>query len=218
MSTAIYIRVSTKEQNADTQQRVLDDYCSRHNIQAVTYRDEGYSGDTVSRPEFRRLRDDIRSGRVSHVLVFRLDRISRRTATGVAILHDWLDNDVRVTSVMENLDIDPSNHAVVDIVVPLLFGLAANEQRVRKQRQKVGIDRAKSEGKYKGRKNRFDRCEAVTSQEAQGAWTDAKRNCFDHEREQGDCLSVLKCVKKYSIKCSQAAWTLRLQVLRLALT
>ncbi len=53
---------------------------------------------------------------------------------------------------MEALDIDPSNHAVVDIVVPLLFGLAANEQRVRRDRQSAGIERAKSEGRYRGRK------------------------------------------------------------------
>ena len=46
----------------------------------------------------------------------------------------------------------PSNHAVVDIVVPLLFGLSAIEQRVRRQRQNAGIGRAKTEGKYRGRK------------------------------------------------------------------
>lgn len=86
------------------------------------------------------------------MLVFRLDRISRRTATGVSILHAWLDQGVRVTSVMESLDVDPANHAVVDIVVPLLFGLAANEQRVRRQRQQAGIDRARREGKYRGRR------------------------------------------------------------------
>ena len=39
---AIYVRVSTTEQNAETQQRILDDYCARQGIQAVTYRDEGH--------------------------------------------------------------------------------------------------------------------------------------------------------------------------------
>lgn len=146
------IRVSTTEQNAETQRQVLDEYCSRKGLSAAVYCDEGYSGDTVARPVFRRLRDDIRAGRVGHVLVFRLDRISRRTATGVSILHAWLDQGVRVTSVMESLDVDPANHAVVDIVVPLLFGLAANEQRVRRQRQQAGIDRARREGKYRGRR------------------------------------------------------------------
>lgn len=152
MATAIYLRVSTDEQNIATQEGVIREYCERHGIKATTYRDEGFSGDTVQRPGFRQLRDDIRKGRIDHVLVFRLDRISRRTATGVTILHGWLEAGVRITSVMEALDIDPSNHAVVDIVVPLLFGLAANEQRVRRQRQSAGIERAKREGKYRGRR------------------------------------------------------------------
>ena len=146
----IYLRVSTDEQNLETQRRVIQEWLK--NRPATYFEDEGYSGDTVNRPGFRKLREAVRDGLIKHVVVFRLDRISRRTATGVSILHAWLDQDIRVTSVMENLDIDPSNHAVVDIVVPLLFGLSANEQRVRRQRQRAGIDRAKSEGKYQGRK------------------------------------------------------------------
>lgn len=147
MNNAIYVRVSTDEQNLETQLRAIQDRFS-----GEIYSDEGFSGDTIQRPAMKRLRADIASGKITHVIVFRLDRISRRTATGISLLHNWLDSGVRITSVMENLDIDPSNHTVVDIVVPLLFGLAANEQRVRRQRQRAGIDRARSEDKYRGRK------------------------------------------------------------------
>lgn len=143
---AVYLRTSTEEQNLETQRGVIRDWLAGR--EARWFEDDGYSGDTINRPAFR----ELRQSKLSHVVVFRLDRISRKTATGVAILHRWLESDIRVTSVMESLDIDPSNHAVVDIVVPLLFGLAANEQRVRRQRQRAGIDRAKREGRYSGRK------------------------------------------------------------------
>ena len=41
------------------------------------FKDKGYSGKNTDRPEFQRLLDEIRKGKVRRVIVYKLDRISR---------------------------------------------------------------------------------------------------------------------------------------------
>lgn len=150
---AAYLRVSTDEQNLDTQRGVIQDWLAQHGMTANWYEDKGFSGDTVRRPAFSAMRKD--KG-METVVVFRLDRLSRKNHIGISLIHNWLEKGVRIVSVMDGIDLDPSDPnmqaTIVDIIVPLLFGLAQNEQRVRKQRQRAGIERAKREGKYTGRK------------------------------------------------------------------
>jgi DNA invertase Pin-like site-specific DNA recombinase len=169
-----YLRISTDEQNLDTQRGVIADWLTAKGLKAEWFEDKGYSGDTVRRPAFTAMRKE--KG-LETIVVFRLDRISRKTATGINLLHGWLKSGIRVVSVMEGIDLDPSDPemsgVIVDIIVPLLFGLAANEQRVRRQRQSKGIERAKREGKYTGRKPGATKVkrEDVQRYESRG-WTD----------------------------------------------
>ncbi len=41
------------------------------------YKDKGYSGKNIERPDFQRLLQDIRLGLIKRVIVYKLDRISR---------------------------------------------------------------------------------------------------------------------------------------------
>ena len=41
------------------------------------YSDNGYSGKNTDRPAFHQMMDDIRHGKISTVIVYKLDRISR---------------------------------------------------------------------------------------------------------------------------------------------
>lgn len=54
------------------------------------FKDKGYSGKNTDRPEFQRLLDEIRKGKVRRVIVYKLDRISRSVPgvrRGVCFLH-----------------------------------------------------------------------------------------------------------------------------------
>src|SRR5262245_4477036 len=106
MMIAAYTRVSTDEQNLETQSRVIREWLDARGLKAEWFEDEGFSGDTLERPGFRALRRRERELRC--LVVFRLDRISRQTARGVTLLHGWLERGVRVVSVMESVDLDPS--------------------------------------------------------------------------------------------------------------
>jgi len=154
---ALYARVSHEEQNLSTQKMVLSKWVEDNGRPRVKwYLDDGSSGDSLGgRPGLSGLRKESRSGLVDRVVVYKLDRLSRKAVHGLHLLHELIKNGVVIQSVMEGLVIDPVNDAsgtVVNIVAPLLLCLAQNEQYVRRQRVRSGVERAKAEGKYRGRK------------------------------------------------------------------
>jgi DNA invertase Pin-like site-specific DNA recombinase len=94
MTVAIYIRVSTQEQAKEgysipAQKERLIAYCVAQGwTNYKFYIDEGVSAKDTNRPELNRLLADAQSGKVNAVLVYRLDRFTRR----VKDLYNLLDN------------------------------------------------------------------------------------------------------------------------------
>ena len=88
LSTGIYVRVSTEEQAQEGfsvrgQTEKLKSYALLKDWDIYDiYADEGISGkNLVDRPEINRLIDDVESGKVNNVLVFKVDRLMH---TGLA--------------------------------------------------------------------------------------------------------------------------------------
>jgi len=144
---AAYIRVSTVSQNLDGQKKSIQDWLGGHGLKADFYEDKS-TGNNLDRPEFERLQKDIFNGKVSTVVCFKLDRLSRSLKDGVTVLTDWLEKGVRVVSVTQQLDF---SGATGKLIASVLFAVAEMEQETRKERQKAGIDVAKEKGVYKGR-------------------------------------------------------------------
>jgi hypothetical protein len=82
------------------------------------------------------------------VVVWKLDRISRRQREGVNLLADWCERGVRVVVITQQLDL---SGAVGRLVASVLFGLAEIEHEYRRERQAAGIAVAKQKGRYHGR-------------------------------------------------------------------
>ena len=80
MSTkvAIYVRVSTNDQDVAVQEKLCREYCERlgYDIFKV-YADTGVSGVKDSRPAFNDLLRDMRLMRFNTIMVTKLDRIGR---------------------------------------------------------------------------------------------------------------------------------------------
>ncbi len=103
MRVAIYIRVSTEDQaregySLEVQSEYLLDFAKRENWQvyfpdgsAKIYEDDGYSGYSLERPAFEALMNDARNKKFELILVYKLDRFSRRLKDILNIL-DELDN------------------------------------------------------------------------------------------------------------------------------
>lgn len=148
---ACYVRVSMASQHASNQWKEIDKWLGRNGIDAS--RIEAYedidSGAKIDREGFLRLQDDVEAGQIGTVVIWRLDRLSRSLVDGVHLLGQWLDRGVRLVSISQNLDFSGT---VGKMIASMLFGVAEMEREAMLARQRPGIERAKMEGKYKGRK------------------------------------------------------------------
>ncbi|MEM7811344.1 MAG: recombinase family protein [Planctomycetota bacterium] len=117
----------------------------------VTWYVDRESGANTDRPAFAALREAIFLGEVDTVVVWKLDRLSRKQREGIDLLADWCEQGVRVVSVTQQLDLDG---AIGRIVAGVLFGVAEMELEHTRERQAAGIAAAKARGVYRnhGRK------------------------------------------------------------------
>ncbi len=147
MTTALYARVSsTKGQDTKSQEPDLTTWAKAHDDEAVWYKDT-YTGTSMDRPGLERLLADMRQGKITKVVCWRLDRLGR-SAKGLLTLLDELQQlGVGFVSLREGFDLGtPAGRLMAGV----LASVAAYETEVRKERQLAGIAKAKAEGKTWG--------------------------------------------------------------------
>ncbi len=110
MSTGIYARLSSEkvdEMSIQTQVLLLHDYVSEHPDLKLTetYVDNGYTGTNFNRPDFVRLMDDIRAGKIQCIVVKDLSRFGRDfLETGYYIETLLPRLNVRLIAINDNFD------------------------------------------------------------------------------------------------------------------
>lgn len=145
--TAVYIRVSTTSQNEAGQRREVQKWLDGHGIDNVAWYVDRETGDHLERPEFARLQSAIFAGSIKTVVVWKLDRLSRKMRDGVNTLCNWCDQGLRVVSVTQQIDF---SGAAGKLIASVLFAVAEMEQETRRERQAAGIAAAKEQGKTWG--------------------------------------------------------------------
>jgi len=147
---ACYCRVSSRDQKHDGQKAEIIHWLRNHRIslRQVQWFVDKESGSTLKRPAFDQLQKAIFDGTVKTVVVWKLDRLSRRQHEGIGLLAEWCEHGVRVVSVTQQVDL---NGAVGRMLASVMFGLAEIEQEYRRERQAAGIAVAKRNGVYRGR-------------------------------------------------------------------
>ena len=122
---ALYRRVSTDRQadegySLDVQLEKLQAYAQTlSNVKEVrTYTDDGYSGSSLDRPGMKQLIDDIKSGLITHVIVVKLDRLSRSQKDTLHLIEDiMIPANVAFISILESFNTDtPFGRAMVGIL------------------------------------------------------------------------------------------------------
>ena len=111
-NAGIYCRLSQDDGNTgesgsiQTQRTLLTQYCKENHFTVVDcYCDDGWSGTNFDRPEFKRMLDDIETGKINTVIVKDLSRFGREYAQmGMYIEHYFEEKGVRFISVAENID------------------------------------------------------------------------------------------------------------------
>ena len=144
---AIYIRVSSKSQDTRSQKPDLERWVNAFADQPVKWYCDKATGKNMERPGWKRLETDIEAGKVSTVVVWRLDRLGR-TAAGLTKLFDRLIAlKVNLVSIKDSLDLST---AAGRLMANVLASVAQYETEVRSERQLAGIARAKDAGKTWG--------------------------------------------------------------------
>jgi DNA invertase Pin-like site-specific DNA recombinase len=144
---AVYSRVSSASQDLRSQKEDLTRWASSAD-EPFRYYDDSASGKTMDRPAWQRLWAEVAAGRVSRVVVWRLDRLGR-TARGLAELFEELGRrKVGLVSIREGVDLDtPAGRLMAHVIA----SVAQYETEVRGERQRAGIAAAIAAGQTFGR-------------------------------------------------------------------
>ena len=152
MNTAIYARVSTKDQSCDLQLRDLRAYCAARGFTVLReYVDVGESGAKDSRAKLNELMAAARKRQLDAVLVWRFDRFARSTKHLLLALEEFRSLGVQFISYQENIDTSsPLGQALFTIV----SAVAQLERDLIRERVSAGIRNARACGKQLGRPRR----------------------------------------------------------------
>lgn len=151
MTIACYCRVSTRNQKLDSQESEIQKWLTGQGIgrPEVRWYCDHETGKTLARPSFERLQKDIFHGLIKTVVVWKIDRLSRRLKDGVNLLADWCERGLKVVVITQQIEL---NGPVGRMMAAVMLGLAEIELEYRRERQAAGIEVARRKGAFKGRK------------------------------------------------------------------
>ena len=168
-----YLRASTEDQDATRAKKQLQAFAKERGLKVAACYVETASGASLRRPELFRLLSDSEPGDV--LLLEQVDRLSRLTAG------DWerLKGEIRGKGVrIVALDLPTSwtllgaaqdnftarmIGAINDMLLDMLAAIARKDYEDRRRRQVQGIQRAQSQGLYRGRPENTQKNAAITS-------------------------------------------------------
>lgn len=151
---AIYVRVSTKEQAMEgysigEQTDRLTKFAEAHDWCIVKiYTDAGHSGADTNRPDLQQMIEDIKSGIIDKVLVYKLDRLSRSQKDTLDLIENvFLKNSTDFESMTEKLDTSTAHGRAM---IGILAAFAQLEREMITERMSMGMEARMKEGKWRG--------------------------------------------------------------------
>lgn len=151
-TTAVYLRVSTRTQSTDRQRKEIEDFLGGDVFAKAEVYVDVASGADDSRPEFKRLKEDIESVEIDHVVTYEMSRLSRRLTTTADFIDLCVENEVALTTTNDGFPNLSGDGNVGDALIGKLFGwLMEFELQMIRERVQSGVNRAIEAGKWVGR-------------------------------------------------------------------
>lgn len=147
---ALYVRVSTGYQvdkdSLPFQKKELKAYCEHvlhiDKNRIEIFEDAGKSGKNTKRPAFERMMDKVKAGQVSHVIVYKIDRISRNLIDFSIMYNEFKYHRVAFISLNEQFD---TSSAMGEAMLKIVLVFAEMERKLTSERvTDVMIGRAQS--------------------------------------------------------------------------
>src|SRR5690625_616943 len=121
MATAIYMRVSDEKQedgvSFETQLDTLNKFCDYKGYENIKSYKEVRSARTLDRAVVNELINDVKKGRISRVIIYKLDRLTRWLRDLMNLLHLFDEHNCELHSTYENIDTQsPSGRMLVQVL------------------------------------------------------------------------------------------------------
>ncbi len=146
----LYMRVSTENQAREgfslpEQREILEAFCKFKGYEIIYYyEDAGISAKTGNyRPEFERLKNDIKSKKVNTIVALKLDRITRSIYDWENLMTFLDENDAFLDCVNDEINTTSANGKMIS---RLLMSVGQNEIERTSERTKVGLAGAIKQG------------------------------------------------------------------------
>ena len=153
LKTAIYMRVSTQDQNVDSQRRELLEFIEkRDDLELAGEYADTVSGTREKREHLDRLMIDARHRRIDVVVFFDLSRLTRRGLShAIGLLDEWQQAGVKpICYAYPMLDFT-DDAGIGKVVAAMLAWMAEQERKMIVRRIKAGLAARKAKGKRLGR-------------------------------------------------------------------
>jgi len=139
----LYMRVSTEDQAREgfslpEQKERLESFCKFKGYEIIDYyQDAGISAKTGNyRPEFERLKDDIRAKRINTIVALKLDRITRSIYDWENLITFLDENDSYLDCANDEINTTTANGKMIS---RLLMSVSQNEIERTSERTKIGL-------------------------------------------------------------------------------
>ena len=160
-SIAIYLRVSSRQQDTRSQEPDLTRWAEACADAPVKWYHDKFTGKTMDRPGWRRLEADMIAGNVSKIVVWRLDRLGRTAAGLTALFEDLQRRNIGFEALRDKVDLST---AAGRLMANVLASVAAYENEVRSERIRAGQAVAMANGKRWGGSRKGRRLKVTTEQ------------------------------------------------------
>ena len=144
--TIIYLRVSTAEQETDSQEHQVLEFCRVRGWQSPRIFRDAASGAATTRPGLEDMLAQVRAGGVHQVVTYKLDRLGRSLTHLAIIVGELQMRNVALICTSQGIDTSKQN-PVGQLQLGVLMAVAEFERALIKERTLAGLEVARRRGK-----------------------------------------------------------------------
>jgi len=144
IKVAIYVRVSTQDQNPELQEDELRKIANIRNYEVYDVYTDKVSGTKDSRPDLNRMMFDMRKGCFNAVMIYKLDRLGRSLKHLITVCEEFHNKGIDLIVTSQGID---TSTATGKLLFNILGSVAEFERELISERTKLGQRKAKNVGK-----------------------------------------------------------------------
>jgi DNA invertase Pin-like site-specific DNA recombinase len=145
-----YLRISTGDQDLDTQKLELHEYARRNDIKINEFIEVKMSSrKTTQARKIEELLEDLQAGDV--LLISELSRLGRSVGQIIQIVDTLIKNQVQLVAVKESININGKQNIQTKTMITMFALFAEIERDLISERTKQGLLAARNKGKLLGR-------------------------------------------------------------------